>query len=106
MIHPARDPYYQLLHRILLLTYNVVNVNVYIYTIAGCRRRPAGRRRRPKVEAVTGSAGRGGRVSIGRWLRVGLLTILAAVVVNLVIRTVAVASFGLPGFLPLAVESW
>ncbi len=39
-------------------------------------------------------------------MRVGLLTILAAVVVNLVIRTVAVAFFGLSGFLPLAVESW
>lgn len=36
-------------------------------------------------------------------MRVGLLTILAAVVVNLIIRTFAVTLFGLSGFLPLTV---
>ncbi len=56
------------------------------------------------MEAVTGSAGRKDfdRAFVAGWL----LTILVVVVVNLVIRTVAVASFGLSGFLPLAVESW
>ena len=36
-------------------------------------------------------------------MRVGLFAVLAAVVVNLIIRTLAVALFGLSGFLPLTV---
>jgi hypothetical protein len=36
-------------------------------------------------------------------LRVGLLTVLTAVVANLIIRTFAVTLFGLSGFLPLTV---
>ncbi len=47
--------------------------------------------------------GEGGRFSAGRLLWVGLLAVLAAVVVNLIIRTFAVVAFGLSGFLPLAV---
>ena len=53
------------------------------------------------MEAAAG--GVGGRVSAGGLLRVGLLAVLAAVVVNLIIRTLAVALFGLSGFLPLTV---
>ncbi|MGH3146061.1 MAG: DUF6069 family protein [Rubrobacter sp.] len=55
------------------------------------------------MEAVSRGEGRGEGVSARRLLWVGPLAVLAAVVVNLVIRTVAVAAFGLSGFLPLAV---
>ena len=55
------------------------------------------------MEAVSRGVGRGGGISARRLLWVGPLAVLVAVVVNLMIRTVAVASFGLSGFLPLAV---
>ncbi|MDQ4126614.1 MAG: DUF6069 family protein [Actinomycetota bacterium] len=45
----------------------------------------------------------GGGIPFGRLLRMGLLAVLAAVLVSLVIRAVAVAVFGLSGFFPLAV---
>lgn len=46
-------------------------------------------------------SGGSGWISFGRLLWVGPLAIVAAVAVNVVIRTVAVALFGLTGFVPL-----
>lgn len=55
------------------------------------------------MEAVSRGAGEGKGISTRRLLRVGLLAVLAAVVVNVVIRTVAVAALGLSGFMPLSI---
>lgn len=55
------------------------------------------------MEAVSRGAGEGKGISTGRLLLVGLLAVLTAVVVNVVIRTVAVAALGLSGFLPLSI---
>ena len=52
------------------------------------------------MEAATQGVGRGDGVSAGRLLGVGLPTVLVAVAINLVIRTVTVVAFGLSGFSP------
>jgi hypothetical protein len=53
---------------------------------------------------VAGGGVAGGRVSLGRLARVGGLAVALAIVVNVVIRTVAVSVLGIDGgFLPLGV---
>ncbi len=55
------------------------------------------------MAAVSGGMGKSG-VSLGRLARVGGLAVVLAVVVNIVIRTVAVSLLGIgEGFLPLGV---
>jgi uncharacterized protein DUF6069 len=54
--------------------------------------------------AVSGGGVEGGGVSLGRLARVGGVTVVVAVLVNVVIRTVAVSVLGIGGgFLPLEV---
>ncbi len=53
------------------------------------------------MEAAASNAGGSERVSFRRLLWVGPLAVVAAVAVNVVIRTVAVALFGLTDFPPL-----
>ena len=56
------------------------------------------------MTAVSGGEVAGGGVSLGRLARVGGLAVALAIVVNVVIRTVAVSVLGLgEGFLPLGV---
>lgn len=55
------------------------------------------------MEAASGGVG-GERVSFSRLLWVGPLTVVAGVIVNVLVRTVAVSVFGIGGgFLPLGV---
>lgn len=57
-----------------------------------------------EVAALSGGGVAGGKVSWGRLARVGAVAVVVAVVVNVLIRTVAVSVFGIgDGFLPLAV---
>jgi hypothetical protein len=56
------------------------------------------------MTAVSGGGVEGGSVSPGRLARVGVATVAVTVLVNVVIRTVAVSVFGIgEGFLPLGV---
>lgn len=85
------------------MTFIVVNVIVNNYIIVGAWGILRGRE-----EAAVGAASGGGvaenGVTPGRLAWVGLLTVAVAVVVNVLIRTVAVSVFGIgEGFQPLGV---
>lgn len=57
------------------------------------------------MAALSGGGVAGSGVSLGRLARVGAVAVAGAVVVNVLIRTVAVSVFGIgEGFLPLGVE--